>query len=272
MNHSSDIHLYHGAICTASQRVRLLLAELNLPYTCHLIDMLKQEHITEAYLAINPKGLLPVLLDGENLITDSNDILEYIDEKYAEKVYTPSDIQKASTHKQLMLQSSQLLSNAKYFYFEYLFKPFVRKSPEEMNEFKKLQKDENIITFHEKLSINGRFDDEQLLAAYKEIESILVEVDALLSQSEYLLGNTLYLADFSLLPLITWLDFLGYPLAQHKGILRWMKQMKLRSSYRTAISNYVSVKVSIFLRAYSAIRTIKGDSLKQLLSKSMRPA
>lgn len=264
---SPRIRLYHGAVCTASQRVRLLLAELDLSYTCHLIDMLKQEHISEEYLAVNPKGLLPVILDGDKVIADSNEILRYLAETYGEGVYTLSNAEKSAEHEKLMALSTQLFSSSKYLYFEYLFKPFVRKTHEQMSEFKALHQDESLIAFHEKLSVKGRFDEEQLLTACEEIEGVLTKIDDLLVQSKYLIGNDLCLADFSLLPNIVWLDFMGYPLKQRKGVQNWLKNMRRRPSYRTAISKHIQLRVLVFCKAYRIYRKIKGDYLNQLLSK-----
>ena len=45
------------------RKVPILLAELELPYQLHLIDLGKHEQKTAAYLAINPNGKIPALID-----------------------------------------------------------------------------------------------------------------------------------------------------------------------------------------------------------------
>ncbi len=65
------------------RKVPILLAELELPYQLHLIDLGKGEQKTAAYLAINPNGKIPALIDhvdgGEPVrLFESGAILEYL--------------------------------------------------------------------------------------------------------------------------------------------------------------------------------------------------
>src|SRR4051812_20295574 len=69
------------------RKVPILLAELELPYQLHLIDLGKQQQKTPAYLAINPNGKIPALIDREGEtgepvpIFESGAILLYLADK-----------------------------------------------------------------------------------------------------------------------------------------------------------------------------------------------
>lgn len=54
------IHLRHDEQSSASQKVCLLLALKGIFREPHHVAMLNNEHITPWFLAINPRGLLPV--------------------------------------------------------------------------------------------------------------------------------------------------------------------------------------------------------------------
>jgi glutathione S-transferase len=63
---------------TRSIRVRWVLQELGVEFEAISINLQAGEHRTPAFLAINPAGKLPVLIDGEHSITESVAITLYL--------------------------------------------------------------------------------------------------------------------------------------------------------------------------------------------------
>jgi GSH-dependent disulfide-bond oxidoreductase len=62
-------------------KVALFLEESGLPYEAIPIDTRKGEQHTPAFRAINPNGKVPVIVDGDAAVFDSNAILLYLAEK-----------------------------------------------------------------------------------------------------------------------------------------------------------------------------------------------
>ena len=62
-------------------KVALFLEEAALPYEPHPVDTRRGQQFDPAYLAINPNGKVPVIVDGDVTLFDSNAILLY----YADK-------------------------------------------------------------------------------------------------------------------------------------------------------------------------------------------
>ncbi len=68
-------------------RARILLEECELPYQLHAVDLLKGEHRKPEFLALNPAGAIPVLVDDDGpdgvplTLTQSSAILLYLAEK-----------------------------------------------------------------------------------------------------------------------------------------------------------------------------------------------
>ena len=76
------IDLY-AANTSNSQRVSIMLEECAIPYLVHQVDLAAGEHRREAFLALNPAGAVPVIVDkaapgGSLTLTQSGAILLYL--------------------------------------------------------------------------------------------------------------------------------------------------------------------------------------------------
>ena len=87
------IKLYNAAHSTCSQKVRICLAEKDLPFEDIKLDLGKaKDHLKPDYLKINPNGVVPTLVDDGQIVLDSSVICEYLDEKYPDIRLTPDDL------------------------------------------------------------------------------------------------------------------------------------------------------------------------------------
>lgn len=85
------IRLHEFALSSASYRVRIALNLKNISYESRSYVLRLKEHLSEAYLALNPARLLPCLeIDGLHL-TQSLAIIEYLDHAFPEPRLIPAD-------------------------------------------------------------------------------------------------------------------------------------------------------------------------------------
>src|ERR687891_676497 len=70
--------LYNVAYSGNSYKVRLLLAQLGIPYEIIEVDILKGESRTPEFLRFNPNGRTPLLDDEGFILAESNAILAYL--------------------------------------------------------------------------------------------------------------------------------------------------------------------------------------------------
>ena len=78
--HTADFELYHNALSLCSKKVRVCLAELGVPYTEHHVDLIetgRYENVSRAFLAVNPAGLVPVLVHDGHPIYESHEQIRY---------------------------------------------------------------------------------------------------------------------------------------------------------------------------------------------------
>src|ERR1700722_7931809 len=76
------IEVFWGSGSPCAWRVLLALGQKRLPYVSHLLQFSKQEHKSPQMLALNPRGRVPVLKDGDYVCFESLAILYYLDQKY----------------------------------------------------------------------------------------------------------------------------------------------------------------------------------------------
>ena len=78
------IEVYWGSGSPYSWRVLLALEYKRLPYVSHQLQFSKQEHKSPQLLALNFRGRVPVLKDGDYVVFESLAVLYYLDLKYPE--------------------------------------------------------------------------------------------------------------------------------------------------------------------------------------------
>lgn len=84
-----SLKLYTHPLSGHSHRARLFAALINAPVEIVEVDLAKGEHKQPAFLALNRFGQVPVLVDGDTVIADSNAILVYLARKFGRTDWYP---------------------------------------------------------------------------------------------------------------------------------------------------------------------------------------
>ena len=74
-----------------SHRLRIALNLKGLAYEQVAVDLRREEHLGEAFKAINPQQLVPVLEADERLMIQSPAIIEWLEERYPTPPLLPGD-------------------------------------------------------------------------------------------------------------------------------------------------------------------------------------
>jgi maleylpyruvate isomerase len=81
--------LYSYFRSSASYRVRIALALKGLAHEQVPVELRQGEQRRPEYRAVNPQGLVPALVDGEQLLTQSLAIIEYLEETHPQPALLP---------------------------------------------------------------------------------------------------------------------------------------------------------------------------------------
>src|SRR5262245_13631948 len=83
--------LHFNPVSSTSRIVTLFCAEANIPYEPVVVDLMSGAHTKDPFLALNPSGQVPVLEDGDFVLTESASIIRYLADKHSSPAY-PKDI------------------------------------------------------------------------------------------------------------------------------------------------------------------------------------
>ncbi len=102
--------LYDSARSGNAFKVRLCLSLLNLECEKIQVDLIAGENKTPTFLRINPRGQIPVLVDAEHTIWDSQAILVYLARRYGEDHWFPREpVEMAQVMQWLAVSENELL-------------------------------------------------------------------------------------------------------------------------------------------------------------------
>ncbi|GLU00482.1 hypothetical protein SLE2022_178490 [Rubroshorea leprosula] len=105
---SSNLILYSFWQSSCSWRVRFALNLKGLPYEYRAVNLSKEEQHTPEFEKINPLRYVPVLVDGDVIISDSYAISLFLEEKCPQRPLLPTDPRRRAVN----LQVASIISSS----------------------------------------------------------------------------------------------------------------------------------------------------------------
>lgn len=183
--------LYDLELSGNCYKVRLFAALTNIDLEIHPVDFINGEHKNDAFLKLNPFGELPILVDGQNILRDSQSILIYLASKYAGEAWWPSTPDLQAEVAQWLFTAANEIQHGPC-------------SARLVDKFG-YQLDKNL--------------------ALNKSEKILKIVDQHLNDREWLAINRPTIADIAIFPYIALAPEGGIDLSPYHNIQRWMNNL-----------------------------------------------
>jgi glutathione S-transferase len=257
------LHLYHFWLSSCSQRVRVVLAEKELNWVAHPVDIspIGLEHSSEEYQSIHPKGLVPALVHNGQVVVESIDIIDYLDNKFPEPRLSLTSGKGQNEMHIWMDRADAAQHSIKTLTHEFLFKSD-RMNPEQLVRFKDHHKNKELCDFMEVFCSDEGFPKSEIESELKLQHDEFSNLDQALQNQQWLVENSFSLADIAWIPNVRRLDIMGYPLERHSNLFAWYERFQKRQSYQKGIEGYEIIPVLDHFRAYCEQREKEGTGIK----------
>ena len=102
------IRIYRHALSGHSHRAQLFASLAGIKHELVDVDLMQGEHKKEPFLAINPLGQVPAIVDGNYKLGDSNAILVYLARSYAPDWIPKSTTEEAEMQRFLSIAANEI--------------------------------------------------------------------------------------------------------------------------------------------------------------------
>lgn len=103
---------YYGSGSPFAWKVWLALEHKGIPYDLKVLSFDKGETRAAPFLAVNPRGKVPTIVDDGLVIWESSAICEYLEERYPDRPLLPKDIKTRAIARRIVAESESFLTPA----------------------------------------------------------------------------------------------------------------------------------------------------------------
>ncbi|MFM0629780.1 glutathione S-transferase family protein [Paraburkholderia xenovorans] len=191
---------------TLSPRKSCALARyLGLPIDYAFVDLGKGEQTRPDYLAINPNGKVPCLVDGEKIIWEADAINCHLAQRAESPLWPRGTQQQIEIVRWFSWNSQHLLRHAGALYFEHLIKPWVGL---------------------------GAPDPAKVAEAQGFFRKHAAVLNQHLKGRKWLLGDDMSVADFSVGIALPYAKSAAMPVEEFAEVVRWHDQLNAIDAWR----------------------------------------
>jgi glutathione S-transferase len=201
--------LYTYPITANALKIELLINAGNIALDTEIIDLPQGEHKTSDYLAINPAGKIPLIIDGEYVLAESNAILIYLAQYYKSKLWPSRIDTQAKVMQWLFWQASEWASVAGGFSFQRVLRP----------------------------AWAGQADEKKLSASQAGFASACMFLSNHLEKQRFLAGDNVSLADISIGAFFIFRKEALMNIEPFEGLNRWLEELESQKWWQKTQSN-----------------------------------
>ena len=191
----------------ASTFPHMLLRELGVPFELRLVDRKQDAQRSAEYLRLNPQGLIPVLVDGELVITETAAIAMHLVDRHPESGLAPpvGTVERAQFYRWMMYLTNTV-------------------QPEHLKRAYP----------HRHVSDPGAVEDVRA-TAIRRLNGMFDHIEAELGNGPWLLGERYSAVDMFLLMMVMWTSRMPRPATRLPGIAAHAARVMARAAVRAAL-------------------------------------
>lgn len=258
------IDFYDNDMSVCAQKVRLVLAAKGLKYDRHHLDLRAGDQFKPDYLKLNPKAVVPTLVDDGAPIIESTVIIAYLDDAYPEPALHPSlALERATMLRWMLLPDASLHDACGLTSFALAFRfQLAKLPPDALNAHYAKMPDEKRRA-HVKALVEKGLDAPGVASALRTYYYSISAMDAALGKTAWLAGSDWGLADITMLPYVLRLEHLGLDWfwADSSHVADWFARSKARPEF-SVVEDHIN---PAYVDLMSAIPTEQMDKVKKII-------
>ena len=265
------LHLLNFRTSSCSQKLRIYLNLKKISWTSHSVNLAAGKNYTEWFLGINPKGLIPVLVDDGHVEIESNDILMHLEKKFPQNpLVDKSEIESINN---LLKDEDDLHEDIRNIAYRYMFGGLGKKSSKGLEVFKNYKSSNSEldtlkmkeVEFYETYGEEGITNKAVKLSLVKFCERY-DKFEGHLANQKYLMGDKLSMLDLAWFIYSYRLYISGFPFHKlYPHVLTWFEDLYSRNEFYKEVNDPLILKI---IRQYAKISTaLSGKSIKALMPK-----
>lgn len=246
--------LYHNAVSTCSQKVRLILAEKKLSFESREVDLISGAQHDPEYVKLNPNHVVPTLIhDGATLI-ESSLINEYLDEAFPEIAMQSADPVKRHAARLWIKRIDQTVHPmAGVVTFAIGPRNMILGQPEEVRERNIASIPDPARRAARRSVIEHGIKAPEFADALGVFLDLIDAINEKLEPGAWLSGESFGTADACVLPYVLRLDHLAMGAllepAVRPNLHDWYSRVQARPSYSVAVTDWLAEPIVHLLRS-----------------------
>ena len=246
------LELYHNAISTCSQKVRLALAHKGVEFESHEIDLIGGGQHDPEYVKLNPNHVVPTLVNDGTVLIESTLINEYVNDSFAEPAMLPADPSaRHGTRLWTKLIDDKVHPSTGVVTFAIGPRTLLLKQPKEVREANIKAIPDPARRAIRRSVIEHGVNAPEFAGALTTMIGLLDRVEAALADGDWLSGDGFGLADAALLPYVLRLDNLFMtPLVEARPRLNdWYARVQALPAYATGVEDWLPLPFVNLMRS-----------------------
>jgi glutathione S-transferase len=245
------MELYHYGFSTCSQKVRLVLAEKDLAFESHEIDLIAGEQHRPDYVKLNPNHVVPTLVHEGRVFLESTLILRYVEDAFPDTPIRPRDLRhRYEDDLWLKRIDEKLHPAAPVVTFAVGPRNVLLQQPEAVREANIAAIPDPDARAVRRSVIERGVEAPEFAKALRVFITILDTMESDLQSRPWLSGERPGFADASALPYVLRLEHLSMDplIAARPAVAHWLSRWKARPGYATAVDAWLAPAAVELLR------------------------
>ena len=238
------LELYHNAISTCSQKVRLVLAHKGLEFESHEIDLFGGGQHAPEYVKLNPNHVVPTLVNDGAVLIESTLINECVNDAFPEPAMLPTD--PAARHGArlwLKLLDDRIHPATGVVTFAIGPRSILLRQPKEVREANTNAIPDPARRAVRRSVIERGVEAPEFAGALGTLVGLLDRMEqALPASAGWLSGEAFGLADAGVLPYVLRLDhlFITSAIEARPKVLDWYQRVQALPAFATGVSAWLT--------------------------------